>query len=333
MSDAPIFIVGSERSGSNLLRSLVSNHSHIEGPIAPHFLDGFWSLISLYGDLSQRNNGRRLFADMLALANHPYHNWQLNIIFEEMLDQYKPASFLDFFDVLYKEKALQQGKRRYICKSNHVFNYVPALVKRFPDARFIYLCRDPRDHVASWVKNPLFLKTPYDAIVKWNREQNKCRKNMADWPDQFFQVTYENLITSTEKTMTDLLEFFDEPVEPSCFHTDTEKNKQVAWNKYWKNLSKPILKNNMGKYQNLLDMKTLNMIETISRKNMQALGYRLETAGDWSRPLFHPILLRLRRLRVSLKYRNHMVKDMELLYDKLELLSTIRSNLQRQSPN
>lgn len=329
MNDSPIFIIGSERSGSNLLRSLLSNHSHMEGPIAPHFLDGFWKLSSFYGDLRYKENGGRLFADMLELANHPYHNWQLEVKFDGIFDKYHPQSFFDFFDILYKEKALMHGKKRYICKSNHVFNYAPMLMDRFPGAKFIYLYRDPRDHVASWVKNPLFLKTPYDAIRKWNEEQIKCQEIMANGQNRFFSVKYEDLITNTERVMTDLLLSFDEPVEIACFNTDIKRNQQVIWNKYWKNLSKPIIKNNMGKYQKYLNFKSLNMVETISRENMIKLGYRMETKGNWHKPYFHSIILKLRRKYVDLKYRNHMVKDMKMLHDKMDLLARIKSRVKK----
>ncbi|MBK7482140.1 MAG: sulfotransferase [Flavobacteriales bacterium] len=46
---SPIFLVGSERSGSNLLRSLIGNHSMVEAPTAPHFFDQWSHALWAYG--------------------------------------------------------------------------------------------------------------------------------------------------------------------------------------------------------------------------------------------------------------------------------------------
>ena len=47
-----IMILASERSGTNLLRTLLGNHNDISAPVAPHFFDAFKETIHLYGDLN-----------------------------------------------------------------------------------------------------------------------------------------------------------------------------------------------------------------------------------------------------------------------------------------
>ena len=43
-----IILLVSERSGSNLLRTLIGNHSDISAPIAPHLLHVFYNIKQLY---------------------------------------------------------------------------------------------------------------------------------------------------------------------------------------------------------------------------------------------------------------------------------------------
>lgn len=65
-----IIILASERSGTNLLRTLLGNHKHICAPVAPHFFDAFRPNIHLYGDLNKATNAEKLLDHMIRLSNH-----------------------------------------------------------------------------------------------------------------------------------------------------------------------------------------------------------------------------------------------------------------------
>ena len=326
MPQRSIFILASERSGTNLLRSLISNHRHIEGPIAPHFLDVFWPILHNYGDLSHQQNMQRLFDDMLSLANHQSHNWDLKVSFSELQDRYPLQNFMQLFDALYYQKAVQSGKESYVCKGNHIFNYGHVIANGIPNARFLYLVRDPRDHVASWKKKPLFIKTPYDAITKWVKEQHACLTLREAHHFPVHQVRYEDLIADPVNTMKGILEFVDQEDDPNCYATDQEKNKEVAWNKYWENLSKPIMSNNQGKYKKVLNAEEINMIEFKAGDMMGKLGYELSTTAQWQRPKFFGSRLKLKRRLTAWKFREHINQDMLQLQDKMKLIRSIQSN-------
>ena len=57
--------MGTERSGSNLLRLILNAHSRIAVPHPPHVLRYFAPLEAGYGDLSRRGNRARLVDDVL----------------------------------------------------------------------------------------------------------------------------------------------------------------------------------------------------------------------------------------------------------------------------
>ncbi len=325
MPQRSIFILASERSGTNLLRSLLSNHKQIEGPIAPHFLDVFWPILNNYRDLTHGNNMERLFHDMVALANHKYHNWDLQISFDELRNKYSIENFMQLFDALYYEKAAQAGKGSYVCKGNHIFNYGHVIANGIPNAKFLYLVRDPRDHVASWKKKPLFIKTPYDAITKWAKEQQACLSLRYAHNFEVHQVRYEDLIADPVASMRKVLEFVEQEDDPNCYSTDQEKNKEIAWNKYWENLSKPIMKDNQGKYKKVLTPEEINMIEFQAGDLMNNLGYDLSTSARWQRPKFFGSRLKLKRRLTAWKFREHINQDMLQLQDKMKLIQSIRN--------
>lgn len=327
----PIFIVGSERSGSNLLRSLLGNHSAIEAPVDPHYFDAWYGALRHYGDLRTTSNMRHLLEDMLEYANHPFNGWGLELDLDQVIAARQPRCFLDAFDALYLEQAGRQGKQGYLCKGNHIFNYAFQVKAHWPDAKLLYLYRDPRDHCASWKEKPLHLKTVFDAVVKWEREQRRCLQLVSSHGIDMHFVSYEDLIADTPQVMSKVLAYCGLPVEEACFETDSAKQRSTAGRYvYWKNLDKPIIRDNKQKYLKSLTKPELRQIETIAREMMVALGYAPDTDGGWKAPRFYGVRLRLERKRTERKHREHLVKDLDILHKKNALLKQIHDRARRR---
>lgn len=325
-SPPPIFIVGSERSGSNLLRSLLGNNSQVEAPVAPHFQDAWRGLLPFYGDLRISKNVRFLLEDMLEYANHPFNDWRLTLDMAAIIDMQRPMCFMDAFEILYRGKALSQGCSTYVCKDNHIFNHAFQVRLHFPDAKFLYLFRDPRDHCASWKAKPMHLKTVWDSILKWEREQQQCLDLINSHGFEMHFVSYEDLIADTPQVMSKMLEFCGLPVEEGCFETDPGKHRAAAERYvYWENLNKPIMRDNKRKYRRTLTQEEISLIETRAAKLMDVLGYPCETARDWIPPKGHRFRLPIERWLVERRHRQHFDQESKILRSKQMLLADIRS--------
>lgn len=321
----PIFLVGSERSGSNLLRSLIGNHSMVEAPVAPHFFDVWNGMLKHYGDLRRKDNMAFLIEDMLEYANHPFNDWGLKVDVRALVQQHGPTSFWDAFDLLYRSKAEMHAASVYACKGNHIFNYAFQVKAKWPDSKFIYLYRDPRDHCASWKKKPMHLKTVWDSIEKWEREQRRCLELVTKHGIEMFFMSYEDLIAETPTVMTRALNFCGLPVEEACFQTDRDKNADAASRfVYWENIDKPIIRNNAKKYKKDLTPSEVELIETKAGAVMDVLGYSCETSRRWQRPFAHDLRLRIQRRWVSTKHRDHLAKELNILHSKHALRDAIR---------
>lgn len=281
MNSYPIFIMSSERSGSNLLRVLLSNHSKLAAPTAPQILATFSELVPYYGPLSNKENARRLFEDILMVVNHPYHSWQLLTNFDYVYEKYKPSRFLDFFHSIYSEDTQRNNKIRYVCKENNIFNFAFHLIEYYKKPKFIYLYRDPRDYAASWLKLPAGPKTLYSAAISWLGEQKICDILLNSFNLEACKIKYEDLITKCEQVMSDLLTFLGEDIEEACFEVNEGSNLDLTWNSFWKNLNKPIISENCRKYVNVFDVGDINLIETVTKEYMIRLGYELDTRANW----------------------------------------------------
>ena len=282
-SSDPIFIMSSERSGSNLLRMLLGNHSNISSPPAPQLLNTLYPHFRFYAGVKEGMD--RLLIDIEKIVNHPYHNWGLNDLKNIKPTVNRKLEFLDIFNQVYSMYILQKetGKKRYVCKENGIFQYYFQLSRFFNNAKFIYLVRDVRDCVASWMHVPSGYVTPIEATTVWNHEQNLCDILINSYGAEALFILYEDLISNPKFTMTKILEYVEEPLEKACFETNPEKGKKFSWNQFMRNLSKPIDKNRKGTAKALFAEEDLKMIETLSRENLIRFGYELYMKEPWDR--------------------------------------------------
>ena len=96
MTQKVIQFIGTQRSGSNLLRLMLNQHQGISAPHPPHILRTFMSLISQYGDLKVRKNRFTLVDDVCRWVECNPVEWSLvNFDRDEITD--KITSLLDLF--------------------------------------------------------------------------------------------------------------------------------------------------------------------------------------------------------------------------------------------
>ena len=171
--------MGSERSGSNLLRRLLCNHSSLNGPIPPHLLKIFRKNEQQYFALEE---GRKLlYDDMRFIANYRRNSWDIDLDFEAFQSKFHPVTFLDYFNGYYSIMLAKTSASSIVCKENDIFNHALELKEYYGErARFIYLHRDPRDVAASWMQVPLGIEDPLVAARNWVAEQKKCLSLLDD---------------------------------------------------------------------------------------------------------------------------------------------------------
>ncbi len=335
MKNKIIIILASERSGTNLLRVLLGNHKDLHAPVAVHFFNTFKHIIELYGDLKKKENAVQLISHFLLSANHEYTNWELATDPQKIVEDFQVHSFATAFDGIYKELAKKNDLVHYVVKDNDMFNFTH-LTNQLQDAEnevyYIHLYRDPRDHVVSWMKTPLFLHTPYDTAVKWNNEQTKIWELSMEM--NFHKISYEELIGDTETSMKKVLEFLGLEIDPDCYQTRSD-NKESQNNLMWKNLSKPIDKENKKKYRSHLSKKDLKIVETICKENMSRLGYEFDTRAAWKDYFGKYKKHTLPKLRAENMEKNKgfFEDKMKHLTSKLELLKSIEDEIKAKARN
>jgi len=123
-SEKPVFIISSERSGSNLLRKRITdNQKYYLGPSPAHFLKHLYYQQPYYGDLSIDENFKKFISDALDLCLIHFSPWKIDWTPEILLIAYgeHPRDAVYLMHFMMNRYAKEQGFQGYICKDNHLF--------------------------------------------------------------------------------------------------------------------------------------------------------------------------------------------------------------------
>lgn len=280
INDRPVFLLASERSGTNLLRKLITQHQDVYfGPSPAHFLCILYYKEPYYGDFDIEENFKNLIKDALDLCYIHFSPWSLKLDVQEVFERYNLEKFpkrnivylAHFLMTLY---AREQGYRTYFCKDNNLYDFVFEILHNLPNSKFIYLHRDPRDFALSQYERSL----QTDSLVRisnlWAYEQVKSISAYSTLNSkQIMKVSYEDIVINSKLEIKKICNFLN---------VEFLKNKKIeveittGSSEEWANLNKPIMKDNIHKFLDKFNKKQIIIIETITRKQMNFLSYQCE---------------------------------------------------------
>ena len=146
MNERPLFIVGSARSGTGLLRNMVRVHPRISIPSESHFIPHFFSS---YGNPGNASEAMQLARKILNFGR--VREWDLSISEDDFREC---RSYSQVVSLLFSRWATSEGKPRWGDKTPHYVRHISALTEIFPDAQILHIIRDPRAVSRSWSRHP-----------------------------------------------------------------------------------------------------------------------------------------------------------------------------------
>ena len=274
---AMFFLMCSERSGSNFISKFLNGHSNICGPSTKHIINPVARNVFRYGDLRIEENWNELLTDIHRLMTINFSVWKKEFNFEELKTLAAPGDIKSLIQNIFMEEARANGKQHVFIKENHVYEFLPFLLTHFPEAKFVYQTRDPRDMALSWKKNADHQGGVVKAARQWKQDQQQSLKNyqLLSGMGKAHFVTYEQLTTNSDVEVENILGFLGVPFDASVFefHKDEITQKNAGMQKAWSNLAKGVMKDNSKKYLAQLSELEIKIIEKICYYEMKHLGY------------------------------------------------------------
>lgn len=296
----PFFIVGSGRSGTTLLRSILAAHSRLAVTPETHFV-------------------KRALRDGAAVAGEPRDfeafwrdliDWQrfrdLGVAPQAVLDRLNGRrGFADILAAMLAAYGAANGKPRVGEKTPSHYRHIPLLLRWFPQARVIAIHRDPRAVVASHLKAPWVVDRLRPGTARAPLLPRARLFHVADrallWMqayDRFLpavsvdrrvtMVAYEDLIARPEPTARRLCAFLGEAFEPGMLAERQGRVGQAAasgalppaWSawrgRHEDRAAGPISATGHDRWRAELAPTEIGMIEAVCGPRMERLGYAPE---------------------------------------------------------
>lgn len=263
---AAFFIIGTERSGSNLLRLLLTSHSAFAVPHPPHLVR--------YLKGSRRNWPDLVDAARQIVETHIYP-WDVPIEWSRVESEcpVHDIHFIQWFiNDLY---AAHKGKPLWGEKSTFLVEEVPLLHETFPSARFLWLYRDPRDVAVSSRRSVFSATHPVHVAELWRDQQRLAARWEALFPDHVVRIPYERLVAEPLPEMERVCGALGVPFEPAMldYFTTPEARRSSDLSESWARTGEAPRTDHVGRWRVALEPEEIDWIEGICSEGMGLLGY------------------------------------------------------------
>ena len=270
-------MIGTQRSGSNLLRLMLNQIDGVAAPHPPHILQRMMPLLFNYGDLNQKDSFGLLVDDVCRLVELNPVTWDgVSLNRDDVAARCNEQSLVAIFFAIYDILAETWGAEHWCCKSLANVNYLPEINSYSNDAKFIYLYRDGRDVALSFQKAVVGEKHIYHIANAWAKSQRlalQMRSILGE--DRFYNLSYEELVADPESSLKGLCEFMGKKYTPDMlnFHQSNEASNAASSSSLWGNVTKPIMKQNTKKFLKHATEEEITIFELVAGDVLDALGY------------------------------------------------------------
>jgi hypothetical protein len=291
-SKAPVFVLGSPRSGTTLLYHMLLS----AGNFAVYRAESqvFNLLEPRFGDLSGKRNKQRLLRAWEASTLFTKTGLTADQIERDVLANCQNAG--DFLRIVMEAMAHAQGVERWAdCTPEHLLS-LARIKETIPNALVIHIIRDGRDVALSMEKQHWIRPFPWDrskglevAALYWEWIVNRGRVAGKMLGPDYCEVRYEDLVGDPHRILTQLGSFIEEDLDyerilkvgiGSVSKPNSSFKGEQASGEF-----KPV-----ARWKNSLTEERLRSLEYVIGPTLRELGYQLETKA----PSSHQTLDRMR---------------------------------------
>jgi len=266
----PFFLIGCVRSGTTLLRLLLGHHPSICKCEEFDFSVEFF----------EENQSPPVLSDFHSyLKNHRGFR----------LSRYKIDKSLGYHELVNSFLLQRQIEDACTVVGATVHSNFHELVEVWPDAKFIYLRRDPRNVSRSIVKAG-WAGTTWHGTLSWNKAETNWKnlKKMIS-SEQWIEIRYEDLIVDTIGTLEVILSHIDLNFNPEmlAIEKDTTYNRPNSNEaQHWSKTATP---------------EEIQLVEICAKEMLLNAGYKHSQF-----PILH--ISSLKRLQLNMRNRYNKIR-------------------------
>lgn len=222
-----LFIVGSGRSGTTLLRAMFDAHPQMAVTHEAHFVAAMGRRRKRY----ERPHGlavERFVADLFEdkkFRGVGLHEGEVR----EALAAPPAATYADAVRRVFALHARRYGKPRYGDKTPGYVLRIPLLAGLFPEARFIHIIRDGRDVATAFSDVRFGPHGVAETAIYWKRRVSRGRRaGHALSLRRYREIRYEDLVAEPETVLHELCDFTDLEFDPAMLRYFEQAGRSVG---------------------------------------------------------------------------------------------------------
>jgi hypothetical protein len=282
---APVFVIGCHRSGTALLYDSLLSAGGFPLYHASPFVHT--TLLRICGSPSIRRNREKMLRLWLRSKGFRRTGLQPDDLREKILEECKSGG--DFLRIVMGELALRAGVQRWaVYDCDNIF-HMPAIKREIPEALFVHVVRDGRDAALSMNKQhgvppPLWVRDRALLVwaLLWQWTVRKGRHDSRQFPQDYVEVCYEDLVRRPEETLRTLGEFLAHDMN----YQRIQKNavgRVSSPNTVWKDDSGQASFNPVDRWKTKLSTSEIAEVESMIGPCLEEFGYQLTTSKNSAR--------------------------------------------------
>ena len=284
-TDAPIFIVGTPRSGTTLAAKILGRHPRLFMPGETHFFDDIHSHAKADGTFGEedRQGIRDRLATLYGRYNEPTDQERIDHLLGQGCDFQAAAwtSYRDALTAFMRAQMEHEGKVRWGNNAPRDIFHVKTIVRFYPDAKVVVCVRDPRDFLVSYkgkwrstaedeVERLRSLYHPLVTSLLWKSSMKLVPSIRERVPEgNLFILPYETMVADPEGTVRRLCETIGEEYDPAMLDVDTYGSAHG-------DQGRGVFSSSVGRWREHLSDEECWIAQRTCAAEMQALGYAPE---------------------------------------------------------
>jgi hypothetical protein len=235
---SPVFLLGTQRSGTTLLTRILSSHSsfYMQNELP---MDGLFSA----------PHSKQAFLERMTAKIERLHG---------------------------KSLAIDSCDNNWGLKDPLLTNHLPLLAEYFPDSKYILIIRDGRGVVNSYMENRWGLGTNvYTGTLRWQEEVNLQMAFVERFNANSMTIRYEDLIANLSTILPEICHFMGIKFEENML-SYYKGDAGFGLNKENRHTNKAPDTRLAEKWKSKLSVRQIGIIDGVAKNELALNGYALE---------------------------------------------------------
>lgn len=282
------FIVGIWRSGTTLLREVLGMNAQV------HVFPEHFVLLRLLEETNKWNERSKMrFAEKVLSDKDFFYFAKPDK--SKLNEALRGSSNIQEAILACYQACVKENSTTLFVDKNPIYSYyLPQLMEKFPDSKFVWMLREPKDNCISRATHKIQHWKNYGYLAYWwNYTNREIAKQAEKNPKKFLLIPYDQMVVEPEKWVKEISYFLEIDFNSEMISFEKKKEERAAAfmesvkerdgkidadSSYakrkvamWENLQKPINASKTKQWEKELNPQQIETIDQMSGEYYQKL--------------------------------------------------------------